>query len=235
MSRAKSSDKELAGRGKTKKKLSKKTLDVVVNFYYNCCKFYKEEQMINFLEVTKSRLRQKLLCYFFTNPGANLYLREIASVLKEDPGNLSKELTKLEKEKIFISIARGNQKYFTLNKRYSLYRELKSIIFKTIGVEGSLRQIMESTDGILLSFIYGSFAQNKENSASDIDLLIAGSPDEDKLMQRIEDLEKRLQREINYNIYPEEEYKERIKKKDSFILNILKEPKIILKGNINGI
>jgi len=48
-------------------------------------------------------------------------------------------------------------------------------------------------------------------------------------------LEKRLQREINYNIYSEEEYKKRIKKRDSFILNILKSPKIILKGKINGI
>lgn len=191
--------------------------------------------MIKFLEITKSRLRQKLLCHFFTNPGANLYLREIASILKEDPGNLSKELTKLEKEKVFTSSLRGNQKYFSLNKRYPLHKELKSIIFKTVGVEGSLRQIMESTDGILLSFIYGSFAQDKENSASDIDLLIVGNPDEDKLMQRIEDLEKRLDREINYNIYPEKEFKEKMRKKDSFILNILKRPKIILKGSLNGI
>ena len=90
--------------------------------------------MVNFLEMTRSRLRQKLLSYFFTNPNANLYLREIASVLKEDPGNLSKEFAKLEKEGIFISTLRGNQKYFSLNKKYPLYKELKSIIFKTIGI-----------------------------------------------------------------------------------------------------
>jgi len=191
--------------------------------------------MVNFFEITRSRLRQKVLSYFFTNPEANLYLREIASILKEDPGNLSKELTKLEKEKIFNSLVKGNQKYFSLNKNYPLYKELKSIIFKTIGVEGSLRQIMESLEGIKLSFIYGSFAKNRQNSASDIDLLILGNPEEDKLNERIEDLEKRLQREINYNIYSEEEYKKRIKKRDSFILNILKSPKIILKGKINGI
>jgi len=191
--------------------------------------------MVNFFEITRSRLRQKVLSYFFTNPEANLYLREIASILKEDPGNLSKELTKLEKEKIFNSLVKGNQKYFSLNKNYPLYKELMSIIFKTIGVEGSLRQIMESLEGIKLSFIYGSFAKNRQNSASDIDLLILGNPEEDKLNERIEDLEKRLQREINYNIYSEEEYKKRIKKRDSFILNILKSPKIILKGKINGI
>ena len=191
--------------------------------------------MVNFLEITRSRMRQNLLSYFFTNPDAKLYLREVASILKEDPGNLSKEFAKLEKEGIFTSTLRGNQKHFSLNKSYPLYKELKSIIFKTIGVEGSLKELIESTDGILFSFIYGSFAQNKENTISDIDLLIVGGPNEDDLMQKIENLEKRLQREINYNIYPEEEFKKKIRKKDSFILNVLKRPKKILKGNLNGI
>ena len=191
--------------------------------------------MVNFLEITRSRLRQNLLSYFFTNPDAKLYLREVASILKEDPGNLSKEFAKLEKEGIFTSTLRGNQKHFSLNKSYPLYKELKSIIFKTIGVEGSLKKLIESTDGILFSFIYGSFAQNKENTISDIDLLIVGCPNEDDLMQKIENLEKRLQREINYNIYPEEELKKKIRNKDSFILNVLKRPKKILKGKLNGI
>ena len=192
--------------------------------------------MVNFLEITRSHLRQKLLSYFFANQEANLYLREIASLLTEDAGNLSKELIKLEKEGIFISNIRGNQKYFFLNKKYPLYKELKSIIFKTIGLKGSLKNIINEIRGISLSFIYGSFAQNKENHISDIDLFIIGNPNEDKLMEKIEGLEKRLQREINYNIYSEKEFEMKIRKKDSFILNILKRPKIILKGTIpNGI
>lgn len=191
--------------------------------------------MVNFLELTRSRLRQKLLSYFFTNPSANLYLREAASILKEDPGNLSKEFARLEKAGVFTSTSKGNQKYFSLDKKYPLYRELKSIIFKTTGVEGSLKEIVNDIDGIVLSFIYGSFAKNRQNTTSDIDILVVGNPDEDKLMQKIENLEKQLQREINYNIYPEKELKDRIRKKDSFILNILKRPKIILKGSLSEI
>lgn len=191
--------------------------------------------MINILEITKSKLRKKLLCYFFTNPSANLYLREIASILYEDAGNLSKEFNKLEKAGIFVSTIRGNQKYFSLNKKHPLYKELKSIVFKTIGVEGSLKKIINESNGIKLSFIYGSFAWHKDNTMSDIDLLIVGNPNEDSLIEKIEDLEKRLQREINYNIYPEKEFREKIRKKDSFLLNILERPKIILKGSRDGI
>lgn len=191
--------------------------------------------MINTLTITKSRIRQKLLSYFFTNPDSALYLREAASILKEDPGNLSKEFSRLEKEKIFISSKRGNQKHFSINKEHPLYSELKAIIFKTIGVKGRLKDIIASSDGIILAFIYGSFAASKENSASDIDLLIVGKPNEDSLMQKIEDLEKILKREISYNVYSKEEFTRRLAKKDSFLENLLKRPKIILKGRLNAV
>lgn len=191
--------------------------------------------MVNLLEITKSRLRQKLLAYFFTNPKTSLYLREISLLLKEDPGNVSKELAKLQKTGIFVSHKRGNQKYFSLNRNYPLFKEVKSFISKTIGVEGSLKELIQQIEGIDISFIYGSFAQNRENAASDIDLFIIGRPEEDELMEKIEVLENKLQREINYNIYSWEEFGNRKKKKDSFILNILKSPKVVLKGSPNAI
>jgi len=189
--------------------------------------------MINLIEITKSRLRQKLLTYFFTNPSLSLYVREIAAILHQDPGNLSKELNKLKKAGLFISSVKGKQKYFSLNTKHPLYKELKSIIFKTVGVEGALKNIITNTKGIVLSFVYGSFAKNKQNDLSDIDLLIIGNPDEDKLMAEIESLEKKLLREINYNIYQKREFTNMLKKKDSFVTNIIKRPKIMLKGSIN--
>lgn len=191
--------------------------------------------MVNFPQIAKSRLRKKLLSYFFTNPQANLYLREASSILKEDAGNLSRELSNLEKNGIFISEVKGKQKFFSLNKRYPLYRELKSIVFKTIGIEGSLREIVNSDEDIKLAFIYGSFADSQENASSDIDLFIVGNPDEDRLLERIENLEDRIQREINYNIYSEKEFEKKLNKKEGFFQNILKRPKIVLKGKLNGI
>jgi len=188
-----------------------------------------------FPEIEKSRLRRKLLSYFFTNPEKDLYVREAAVILKEDAGNLSKEFAHLEKMGIFSSRLRGRQKYFSLNKSYHLFKELKSVIFKTIGVEGSLREIIEATQGVKAAFIYGSFVQGKETAHSDIDLLIIGSPDRDIFMEKIDALEKKLHREVNYNIYPVREFKEKTKHKDSFICNILSRPKLTLKGNLNVI
>jgi predicted nucleotidyltransferase len=190
--------------------------------------------MINFLEITKSRLRNKILLHFFTNVDDEMYLREMALRLKEDPGNLSKELSKLEREGIFISQFRGKQKYFFLNKAYSLFNELKSIIFKTIGIQGSLQNIINEISGIVSAFIYGSFATGKENASSDIDLCLIVKDsvfNEHNFISKIDGLGKTISREINYIYYSEEEWKKQINENDSFIINIKMGPKIILKGD----
>jgi predicted nucleotidyltransferase len=194
--------------------------------------------MTNFLEITKSRLRNKILLHFFTNPDDELYLREISVRLSEDPGNLSKEMSKLEKEGIFLSQLRGKQKYFFLNKDYSLYNELKSIIFKTIGIQGSIQKIINETNGIVTAFIYGSFASGDETSASDIDLCLIINNNifnEDGFISKINALEKNIFREINYIYYSKEEWKSRLRDKDSFIESIKKGPKIMLKGEDLGL
>ncbi len=190
--------------------------------------------MIKFLEITKSRLRNKILLHFFTNVDDEMYLREMALRLKEDPGNLSKELSKLEQEGIFISQYRGKQKYFFLNKAYSLFNELKSIIFKTIGIQGSLQNIINEISGIVSAFIYGSFATGKENASSDIDLCLIVKDsvfNEHNFISKIDGLGKTISREINYIYYSEEEWKKQINENDSFIINIKMGPKIILKGD----
>ena len=84
------------------------------------------------LHLARSPLKHKLLVYFLTQPSeTSLYLRQIAVRLNLDPANLSRELRKLEKEGIFIAKQQGNQKYFSLNQKYPLYEELKSIARKT--------------------------------------------------------------------------------------------------------
>ncbi|MBI4368123.1 MAG: hypothetical protein HY588_01875 [Candidatus Omnitrophica bacterium] len=82
-------------------------------------------------------LKKRLLFYFFGHPRSELYLREIAVLLALDPANLSRELQDLEGEGIFRSRTSGNRKYFSLNRDYSLYDEMRSIVEKTAPQERS--------------------------------------------------------------------------------------------------
>jgi hypothetical protein len=106
----------------------------------------------------RSKARQRLLAYYFTNPMARLHLRDLAERLSIDPSNLSKELGRLEREGLFRSEVSGRQKYFQLNREYPLFEEVSGIVAKTIGAIPLVAQAFRKIEGVEEAFLYGSFA-----------------------------------------------------------------------------
>ena len=187
--------------------------------------------IVDMFRITKSKLREDLLVLYFTNPSKKYYLRELERLLNFSVGNIRRELIKLESAGLFLSENKGNLLYYYLNQSYPLFDELKSIIFKTSGVPKMLQNILKKINGISQAFIYGSFAKGEEKEDSDIDLLIIGKVDEDELIEEINKLERKLQREINYAIYGKEDFNKKKEGSNPFILDILKEEKIFLIGD----
>ena len=186
--------------------------------------------MLESLYISKSIIRQDLLTLFFTNPTQKHYLRELQRGLGYSAGSIRRELLKFQKDNLFNTQRVGNLLYYSLNTKHPLFKELKMIVFKTVGVEGRLRNTLSSIHGIRVAFIYGSYAKRKEKESSDIDLMIIGNPDTSLLNEKIAELEKRLKREINPTIYSLEEYRRKKKGKSGFITELLKNPKIMLIG-----
>ena len=186
--------------------------------------------MLETLFITKSRIRQDLLTLFFTNPSKRYYLRELQRMLGYSAGSIRRELLRFQKDNLFTTQKVGNLLYYRLNTTHPLFKELKSIISKTVGVEGSLRKALSSVKKIKTAFIYGSFASKKQKADSDIDLMVIGNPDVSSLNEKISRLEKKLEREINITTYSRDEYKNKRKLKSGFILDLLKNPKIMLVG-----
>ena len=96
----------------------------------------------------RSKARQQLLAYYFTNPTARHHLRDLAERLSIDPSNLSKELGRLEREGLFRSEVSGRQKYFQLNREYPLFDEVRKIVAKTIGAAPVIAQSLKKIEGI---------------------------------------------------------------------------------------
>lgn len=186
--------------------------------------------MLESLYITKSRIRQDLLTLFFTNPSKKYYLRELHRMLGYSAGSIRRELLKFQKDGLFNTQRVANLLYYSLNTKHPLFKELKSIVSKTVGVEGSLRKTLLSIEKIKIAFIYGSFATKSEKAASDIDLMIIGEPDTSLLNEKIAELERRLKREVNPTVYSLKEHKAKKRAKSGFILELLKNPKIMLIG-----
>ena len=179
--------------------------------------------------------RAELLSLFFTNPDKFFYMQEIGRILNKKPGVFQRTLNNMVLEGILVSEYRANSRYFTVNKNNPIYKELKSIIFKTIGISGSIKQALEELKNLKLAFIYGSYAKNQENYLSDIDIIIIGNPDEEILINKLDSLEKKLQREINYKIFSYNNLEKEITEKEPFMINILEDRKIMLVGSENEI
>ncbi|HTZ97678.1 MAG TPA: nucleotidyltransferase domain-containing protein [Terriglobales bacterium] len=179
----------------------------------------------------RSHLRQKLLAYYFTNPTARHHLRELAEQLDLDPSNLSKELRRLERAGLFQSEVSGRQKYFQLNHHYPLFKEVRNIVTKTIGAGPLIAEALKEIQGISEAYLYGSFAHNQQDEASDIDLLVIGAPRQEALAQAVQQLERRLGREINYTVFTPKEFASRRARKDTFVEGVWHNKLISLLGS----
>jgi predicted nucleotidyltransferase len=108
---------------------------------------------------------------------------------------------------------------------------LKGLVLKTIGVFGEIKSALGTLPGIKHAFIFGSYARGEENAQSDIDLMIVGNVDIEKIDERMAELEKKVGRSINYLTFDSREFSRKRKKKDGFIMEVLKGKKIMLVGD----
>lgn len=184
-------------------------------------------------KITKSKTREKILQLFFSNPEKKYYLRELEKILDIPVGNIRRELLALKKSGLFKRKEIGKQVYYFLNKESPIFEEIKRIVSKTIGVEGLLKNLLKKVAKVEVAFIYGSFAKQKEDSFSDIDLMLIGNPDEDILISKISTAEKELRREINYSIFSAEDFRKGLSRQEVFLEEILENPKIFIIGNQN--
>lgn len=170
----------------------------------------------------KSEITQRVLNYFFLNPHESLYINELSRKLSLDKRNLVKKIRALEKEGLLISRPQGNLRFYSINIKFPLYKEYKNIILKTFGFEEKLRTLLKEVPEIEKAFIYGSYAENKLDVHSDIDLLVIGRHSIASLQGKISRLQREIDREINVVNMSMGDFLRRRRNKDPFIVNVFK-------------
>ena len=168
----------------------------------------------------KSDLTIKVLGYYFLNPQARHYVRELAEILKVDPGNLSRKMSELKQEGLFLVEAEGKNKYFILNKKFSLLAEYKSIYELKFGLVETLKKRFKKIADLQEAYIFGSYAKGQFQELSDIDILIVGDHSFKEVLKIIVPLEKTLGREINLIDYSVADFKAKKKEKDDFLTQV---------------
>lgn len=180
-----------------------------------------------------SKTKRSLLKLFLTNPDREFYIREIGRLTSEPLNAVRREVGYLQKAGLLKSRREGNLKYFEVDREFPFYSELKKIIYSTIGLGDYLKDKLKDSESVELAFVYGSVARDEETEKSDIDLFVVGEIDGGELHRLLTTIENQIGREINYTLMTRAEFDHRAAAEEPFLKRVLKEKKILLKGDLH--
>lgn len=161
----------------------------------------------------------------------NLHLREIARRADISAPETKRELDILQKTGLLKVRKQGNMSIYSLNKKCLFLEELRGLFTKTEGIVDILKNRLEDIENLRFCLVYGSYANNRFGENSDLDVLCIG---ENKGLDEIFfDIQRKTGLEINYIIWNENDYKQKIEEKSAFVKSILKNRKIFIVGDEN--
>jgi DNA-binding transcriptional ArsR family regulator len=153
--------------------------------------------MLDTLVTSKTRL--KLILKFFLNPGSSAYLRGLAEEFGESSNAVRLELNRFEEAGLLESEAKGNKKLYQANQKHPLYKDINSIIRKTIGIDQIVDEVVAKLGDVQEAYVTGDFAVGKNGKTVDI-LLIGTEIHKDFLLKLIDKAEALIKRKIRYLI-----------------------------------
>src|SRR5680860_99142 len=184
--------------------------------------------MLNKLFSSKTRV--EILKLFLFNIDNSFYQRQISSLTAQTIRGVQRELEKLLEIGFLEKSVQGNRIYYKANRKCPIIEDLKSIFFKSVGIAEVLKDNFKEKK-IRAAFIYGSYARGEENLLSDIDLMVIGEISSKELSSILSKPKKELMREINYIVFPENEFVGKVRQKDHFLNSVLEDKKIFIVGN----
>jgi predicted nucleotidyltransferase len=176
-------------------------------------------------------VRQGVLAATLTRPKKWWYLSELADFLHTRPSSLQRELGSLEQSGILQQRKDGRRTYFKAETRSPIFRELRSIFEKTVGLIPTLRVALDPfAHKIACAFVYGSIARREEHATSDVNLMVVGNVGLGDLSPWLRKAEKRLGREVNVTNYSLDEFRTKLVEGDLFLTTVLKGSLQFVKG-----
>lgn len=177
-----------------------------------------------------STARVKVLALLLLNANERYYQREIAELTDLPIRAVQRETTKMVDFGLLRREADGNRAYYQARRDFFLFPELRDIFLKTIGLSSLLDQALRGSEQVQSAFIFGSYAANRETTASDIDLLVVGEISARELSAALQPAQMTIQREVNYVLYSADEFR-RQAQESGFLRNVLAGPKLFLIGD----
>jgi predicted nucleotidyltransferase len=150
-------------------------------------------------------------------------LRQIAREADASVGAVQREFENLSKVGLIVRQPVGSQVFYRANRDAPIFREMRALVNKTIGLFSALRSAVGSlSNQIVVSFVYGSVAHEEETAQSDVDLMVVGTTTLDEVLSRLSTVEKSIGRPINLTVHSVAEFKSKLASGNHFLAAVLK-------------
>jgi predicted nucleotidyltransferase len=180
-----------------------------------------------------SSVQQRVLALLFTQPEREFSTSDVIRIAASGTGAVHRELGRLASSGLLTVAQVGNQKRYRANRSSPVFQELQSLILKTVGLVGPLRDALtRHADRIQSAFVYGSIAKGGDTSESDIDLLVLSDGlTYSELFTTLQGAEKKLGRKISPNLMTPADWKRKIRNRNSFVNKLAEQPKLFVLGS----
>jgi len=88
-----------------------------------------------------SRVRRKIVVVYAKYPDFRTHVRGLAKLIKEDPGNIQRELKRLEKVGFLLSERQGNTKIYATNKQFQSSKNCKALLLSHNSTQPALSEL----------------------------------------------------------------------------------------------
>ena len=184
------------------------------------------------VEVLFGAYRRQILALLLLRADESFYVREIARLTGVPAGSLHRELKLLAESGLLLRTTAGNQVRYQAARDCPIFEELAGIFRKTAGLADVLRELLVPLQKkIALAFVFGSVAQGKAQSTSDIDFLVVGSVSFAKVVEACHAGSARLGREVNPVVMTKAAFRAKLQQGDRFVARVAREPKIFVIGD----
>ncbi len=184
------------------------------------------------IDVLFGTYRRNVLALLLLHPDQTFYVREIARLTGTPAGSLHRELRILTDAGLLIRSEAGNQVRYRADRACPIFEDLAAVFRKTAGLADVLREaLLPLAQNVDAAFVFGSVAQGKERTSSDVDVMVVGSVSFDEVVQALDGTSAILRRDANPVVMTPLEFRTKCGRADRFVSRIVREPKIFLLGD----
>ena len=180
-----------------------------------------------FTNVIDTSIKTKLAAFFLVAPARSFHPEEVRKNTGEPGSLVFSTLRYFVRNGFLKSCERKREIYYCVNQKYPYIEELKGVLGRKLG--GRVRDIvsseLERLPNTVLVVLTGLLTGQMRMPT---DIVIVGNPAAAALKRAIDNIEKELRQEVNYTVFSEKEFDERVSMYERFTRDLFDNPHVVV-------